>query len=266
MRRAFLATFPQSDDLLSRYAVAQEVLINLLGADWWRSHLTLQGTRGGYLLNQPQNEEESFKNQDRVLDLARMLYALQSDSSFENLVRDLQTRDLEGAISEMDVWKLLSLSGARPHLVLRSGVRGDDFDLAAHWRENTLAIEVKSKREAPFSPSGLRESLRQSRAQLPAASGGVIIVRVPGSWAGDRDFEYQVRTTVDGFLRNTGRVNAVLIFWEEWAAYGTGRARLTRYRTYLNPRPRKPISDLASFLQSVTKLPPTNVSEFAGPF
>jgi hypothetical protein len=71
---------------------------------------------------------------------------------------------------------------------------------------------------------------------------------------------------VEGFLRNTGRVNAVLILWEEWVAHGSGRARLTRYRTYLNPQSRMLVSDLASLVQRVTKLPLPSVSELAVPF
>lgn len=241
MKASILEKFPSMRDIEATYFIATLVIENNLGTSWLNDHV-LTGSprrRDDYLRSGAMVRQEKYEHVHRVHELARRILELGQEDFAPQLLDSLRTRDLLGAAFEADVVRML-ISG--PFIVdLRNarGVLGDDYDIDL-WLtpERPWAIEVKTKNEdEPWRPGKLGSTMKRARKQLPAKGAGGIFIRVPRSWMADDLYRQACIEELKSSLRNTSRVQAVVLVWEEWRDNSIGGRTPVRRHKIIRQNP-----------------------------
>jgi hypothetical protein len=202
--------------------------------------------RAGY-----EGEEDHYKYKDRVVVLAEMLLNFAGIPGFEERLQDLRNADIESVIAELEGAKLLALSGLLFRFVVRSGVRGADYDIEVTIRDLRVPCEMKCKVEdTQFSVTSLKNSLKSARTQFPPDRPGIVFVKIPEAWVDEPSMLDAARGAIGEFLRNTGRVAMVVIHLEFWVYQPDGATRFTLFRTHVNPKARAEIGKLADLIKA----------------
>jgi hypothetical protein len=256
-RTQLLGEFPTADEVFISYGIAQKVIISILGATWWRDNIS---SSSGSSMNaqyfQPsQGEEGAYLHQHRVIELGRLLYELQDVAFFDDMVADLRTRSLDGAVTELRVLRLLRMAGWSVALRRPTGARGEDYDLdVRHSNGQLIAVEVKSRDDVhAYSRTSVHGTFKQARQQLPKNGPGVVVLRIPTHWARDASFVKEADGLFAEVLRNSKRINAVVVLWDEWLQLvPRGRAVATRFRTFLNASPSTRVAGLQDLLAVIS--------------
>jgi hypothetical protein len=248
MRREFLDAFPDVDGLVADYAVASEVLIHLIGPEWWERRMA--GPRAdpfflheAFANESPETKTDRFRHQHRVIGLARHMLECQWLPGFQSFVADLPTRSVLGAANEFSAVHQFLRSGHTVEFVTRTGKKHSDYDFRLG---GGIAVEVKAKEDtAKYSKSSLDGKIAEARRQLPASGPGMVVLRIPDSWLTDPAFIREAEGVVQSKLRNSGRLNAIILCWEQWVPSEPpgGMGCAVRFRTFVNPEPNSPVPD-----------------------
>lgn len=253
-RRRLLDRFPNATDQFLAWGLSYQILVYILGIEWGRKHLNPRRQHSYFMHQANVDTDEAYIGQHRVLSFARNLYELQSAPFFDDMVRELRTRSLLGAATEVDVAYMFHKSGHPVGFVQRTGTRGDDYDQVVKYGGQDVCVEVKAKEDdTPYSDSTLRASLREARQQLPKQGPGIIVIRIPSAWVANRLFVNEAVPTFTNFLRNSARTNAVVAVWEEWTpALPQGRTCFVKFRIIENPQPRTPVRDIDQLIAALS--------------
>jgi hypothetical protein len=231
------------------FALACEVMINVFGLHWYGSRLAAD-TADPYFTPSEGAPMPDYIRQARVIGLAEDLLVCQYLNGFAEQREQMSTRDVIGLYHELRVARLLQNSGHEVEFVVPSGKKGADFDLLV---DGKLAVDAKAKQdEATYKKSSLRNALlSDARRQLPADGPGLLALRVPDTWVLGGDFIHEADDLFADVLRQTGRVNALLLLWDEWLPGEAGGALcITRFRVWENASPRTDFPDLPRILRS----------------
>lgn len=247
MREDFARAFPDADETFRTYALSAEVVLVLMGPEWWRRHLASDSSHD-FFVRSPDDPAVGFWHQHRVHQLHRDLLVCQHLDGFDQALDDIRTRDVPGAMNELWVASQIAQAGRHVAFVERSGVKGEDFDILV---DDSLPVEAKAKADATaYSESTLQRTLREARQQLPATGPGVVFVRVPRTWVASTEFHAGSHDVIGGALRNSGRINAVVVSWEQAASVEPqGMAFFQMYRAYENHSP-KSAADIGELMRS----------------
>lgn len=193
-------------DSQTRVLFAELFAARFLGEEWMDNHL---GSYKGL------TAEEHGQFRYVTWRLGRLLFDLQSFGWFDDLVDNLRQRDLTGALFEAEVARLLMQVPAEASLRVPTGEKGQDFDIDLGGLGLTVPVEVKAKdADTPFTRRTIKKTLDRARKQLPPGGLGLVFIRIPRSWVAD-----QIMTELDSevahSLRNTSRVQAVVVVWDE---------------------------------------------------
>jgi hypothetical protein len=248
-RRDAGTRFPDEDTSLIEYVVASEVLINVLGPDWWADRLA--GGSESYFVKEREDVRGRFVHQHRVVSLANGLLTCQRRPGFAEQLVKFRARSLIGVLHEVGVARLLIKSGHSVEFVSEAQVKGTDFDLLV---DGTIPLEVKAKEDdAAYTPTALASTLADARAQLPPAGPGVIALRIPDMWVANAAFVDEGDAEFERALRNSRRTNAILVLWDSWVRqFPRGMACILHFRVYENDNPRTPVSEVGSLIRALT--------------
>ena len=226
------------------FAMAQEVILRTLGPEWWKANCTTTSERADPFLRLPTASEGHRSDfEHRIVRLGHMLYQLQDCTGYEDFIEGLKSRDLESTFFELRVAALLKDAGHSVRFVKESSRRGSDYDLSVTVETTPVHVEAKSKRSGDaLNAKSLRNKLKAARKQLPPEGPGIIFVGAPIEWAMQVGAEKEIGSVLASFLRETGRVNHVILVWEQWLELSKGRGRVTRVRQYDNLQARFPLS------------------------
>ncbi len=254
--RAGIQSTGPSSELAVEAMLALEVAGHILGAAWVRQHVLHEsGSKGAYLpsLTAPYDVEQAWRLQHQLTELAHLLYEAQTLPGFREAVQELRTRSMRGVVVELRTAVMLRMAGHEPRLVQRTGRKGADYDIAVPFGEVQVAVEVKSKEEdTPYDEGTVRATLRDARQQLPQEGPGVVVLAVPRNWTAGDAVQAEVVETVLGSLRNSRRINAVVLLWEAVAQSTTGqRAYANAYLPVWNPQPRASVAGLDSLIREI---------------
>jgi hypothetical protein len=121
----------------------------------------------------------------RVHDLARRLYQLQSFPWFGDLVHRVRTRDLSGAGFELDVAFVLHHLVAEVTPNEEAGQKGEDYDIHLQVYGRDVPVEAKAKDDdTPYTEKTVINTVKGAETQLPKGSKGIVFVRIPSEWIG----------------------------------------------------------------------------------
>lgn len=258
---------PEADHMSEVFLVGREIICLLLGHDWWVRNVWEEmgqpTKRMAYLRLGTVDDKKRMESFDRVIDLADSLYALQHSVGFDfklDEVRAISPEQpkvaLEDLAIELQIAKMLVRSGNTIEFVIPTKIKGQDFDLRLDLQQGEQAsVEIKCKREETCADaSSLNNTLGDIRKQLPKGGPSLAFVRLPSEWISDQAFTSSVPSVLEAYFRNTTRVNAVILVWEEWLDLGeTKRARVQRFKAEINPNPASRLPRLDKILPALDR-------------
>lgn len=172
---------------------------------------------GAFLNRRPANQRGDifYGFPIRVLLIGEMLFLLRQCRGFGEICRRLRSRDLKAAYFEMMVAKQFLAAGFDIEVWPERGIRGEDFDFTALRRGKKINVEVTALADRKFSSVTALNALGQKRKQLPRTRPAVIFCVVPERWGREGiNLNVWAATTAETFLRQTRRVNAIVLGME----------------------------------------------------
>jgi hypothetical protein len=245
------------------FGLATEYLRAFVGNEWtnqmvFGQHPTVSRDyrpgRGFMRAEATENAEEAYRNQERTLRLAELLFNLQEIEGIDTRLEDLRLGRIESTYLELEAGAFLKQRGVQFRYVIPSGIKGSDYDaeipLASGIKVN---CEMKCKAEqTQLGDGAVRNPLEAARSQLPSGEPGLVFFKVPEAWVFQAEAAAVFPKIIDSFLRNTSRVTAVLVAWEEQHLQpGDGALILYKFRIERGTPPKKVNSAVDQLLSSL---------------
>jgi hypothetical protein len=244
------------------YGLASEVLRFFLGNKWTNENVfsihkevSSQNRRGRHFLKtESTDEDEQYRHMQQVTTLAEDLFNLQGVDGFRRRIALLHNEDLESALGEMECAVLLSAPEYRLRFVTPIRRKGDDYDGEVITSDNRLVCcEMKSKSEQSLPDSqAFWRTLDHARKQLPKGKPGIILVKIPETWLKQRELKAVVEVAVAKVLRQSERLVATVLTWEEWYTTAEGwKMMVTKLKDYPNKKNRLYSDDIEALLANL---------------
>lgn len=177
----FYHTFAQDDEIrqkpdLATIVVSIRVIQHFLGDPWIKKNLNPYIKKPGFMrITFGKTAQDEIRGL-RIVDLAELLLNLQGIDGFPELAERLKTADLEPAIAELHVGRILYINDVVFRFVAPHGKTGDDHDLEITYPDGTVVCgETKCKIETTELGEGktVGYALQQARGQLPIDRRGI---------------------------------------------------------------------------------------------
>jgi hypothetical protein len=113
------------------FALASGVVRAFLGNEWAERHIIFDHYPKGVLSIKDTTEDPYLREVSffRIMDLAEVLYNLQTVPAFDECIERMRAGDLEGTFAELDFGRMLYLNKAPFRFVVPQGTRGTDYDI-----------------------------------------------------------------------------------------------------------------------------------------
>lgn len=161
--------------------------------------------------------DERFRNQQRTVRIAELLFNLQNVEGIDARLEDLRLGRVESTFAELEAGVFLWRRAVPFRYINSSGTKGADYDAEIPLHKTIkVNCEMKSKTEGTdLGPGAVRNPLQTARKQLPPSEPGLVFLKVPEPWVQQPEVARILPTIIDAFLRGTSRVTAVVLRWEE---------------------------------------------------
>lgn len=186
-------------------ALAQSIVINSLGGEFWTRECTTFGEKQEFFTQKPDV---------RVIHLAHVLWCLKESPGFQDFLNKNDHNNFESTYYEAVVAYLFFKEACSVELVIPSQVRGEDFDLRIQGFRSfaSLNVEVKARRNVFRSQDQALNFLKSHRSQLPKDMNGAIFIKIDiGSGSID---QISLIFATTKFLKDTSRVKFVVYCWD----------------------------------------------------
>jgi hypothetical protein len=192
--------------------LSEDIIDSHFGRGWFEEHVlgsaSSKQTRNYLKFDGP--PATRLLAAQRVHDLARRLYQLQSFPWFDEVVRKVRTRDLSGAGFELDVTLLFHNLFAAVTPRRESGQKGEDYDIHLQVHGLSVPVEAKAKDDdTPFDEKTVINTVKGAATQLPKGSKGIVFLRIPTAWIGS-ELEEKFPDVLAEATRQTSRVGVVI--------------------------------------------------------
>lgn len=224
-----------------------------------------------YMRADADEAKDRFRNQQRALRIAQLLFNMQHVVGIEGRIEDLRVGKVESTVFELEAAALLVRRAVRFRFVTPVGTKGSDFDGEITLPDGTAVnCEMKCKVEGTDLTKGTElRSLKDARQQLPNGSPAVAFLKIPEEWIGDPRLDVVMSDALAEFFRNTERVVAVIVQWEQLRQLGGGALFEYRFRvergTSAQARTQS-IDALLGLLQGPPSLPGVSFREAASDY
>ncbi|HXQ51853.1 MAG TPA: hypothetical protein VN802_12215 [Stellaceae bacterium] len=237
----FYITFAKDDEIrqkpdLATIVISIRVIQHFLGDPWIAKNLSPFLNKPGFMrITFGQTAADEIRG-IRIVDLAELLLNLQDIEGFDPLVERLKTADLEPAIAELHVGRILYINDVTFRFISPQGKKGDDYDLKITYSDGTVVCgETKCKIESTDLGDGktVANALQQARGQLPSDKPGIIFLKFPQQWlereARKKSAAILGRTAIEFFVgtdRRPGTKRVVSVkYYAEPMSYADGYAK-----------------------------------------
>jgi hypothetical protein len=236
------------------YALATEVLRYFMGNEWTNENVfsvhesvSRRNQLGRKYLKTDDPGDARFVHMMRVESLAELLFNFQNTLGFKDRMATLRHADLESTAAEFECAALFSSPELEFAFIRPSGSKGEDFDgqiRTSFGRHISVEIKSKSEESELAIPAVLRR-LEEGRKQLPKASPGIVLLRVPDHWNALPDFQEIISKSTQEVFRQSNRLVATAFTWYEWNEYGdSGKSIDLRFQLHRNIRSSHWASDI----------------------
>jgi hypothetical protein len=201
-----------SDPLARLYALSGPVLLFFAELEWFDKYvLSAPRSHGDYLLRDWRSEERIQIHMFRIILLAEMLFNLQHVAGFDQCMAQMKARKVESTYTELEVAKLLRLSGR--DFVFNEPIEGAAKNFDIFVRVNGIDLCVDAKCKAEKTDKGTQTVLNTLKKahdrNLPDHRPGAIFVKIPQEWANDAVFFRELEPLCRSFFGNDNRVTLV---------------------------------------------------------
>src|SRR5882724_99579 len=253
---------PSGDEKALRYFFATVLLRHYLGTAWCDDVKPGQAdirrsSRAGRLFLRTDNDrsDDRYKHQERIERLAELLYNLQDVQGIASRRASIQEGAVESTYAELEFAGHFTRRGVRVQFLDRSGVKGNDYDLDAGQGATAVCCEVKCKLESTdLGGNTIISALADARKQMPADRAAIIGVKIPEPWISEPALRRMLESALASFFRNSGRVVAVVVRWEEVSTVPTGNgAILYKFHAFPNEGSRHLTDEVRRLVQQLTR-------------
>ncbi len=208
------------------YGLATVTLRHYLGDEWVNQNASalfqrkvITGNRKGRVFLRTGNliVEESVRHELRIFQLAELIFNLQSVDGIDERILAIKEGCLESPYGELECAAQIKKANLPFRFVNPSGIKRKDYDVEIVSNlEHCLNCELKvTTEEKDLQKSTILNKLNAARKQLPEGQPGIIFLKVPESWLNQPNAQHLLGEVLDQFFRNTNRVVAVVLRWEE---------------------------------------------------
>jgi len=164
--------------------LALMIIRHFLGDEWILDNLDASSRTDGFMRLYAMEPAQEYIQNWKVIDLAEMLFNLQSILGFEECVTQMRTEALiESSVAELDIGRMLYIHNFDFNFVKRTSVKGADYDLEIKLDRWTVCADIKCKLEnTPITANTIIGTLTKVRSQLPSTKPGMLFVKVPQNW------------------------------------------------------------------------------------
>jgi len=241
------------------YGLATEALRFFFGNQWTNENVfsihkeTSAHHRQGrlFLRTDSTEQDDHFRHMQRVTSLAEITFNLQGVDGLKQRISLMDKHDLESALGEMECAALLSHSELAFRFVIPTGSKGLDYEAEVTTSANRIVCcEIKAKSERTSADAQtLWSTLETARKQLPKSEPGLVLVRIPEEWSKRQDIQTIVNDAIGKVFRQSHRVVAVILMWEEWNQTSDGwKLVVSRFKEYRNGKSSLYQSDIDDLL------------------
>jgi hypothetical protein len=119
----------------------------------------------------------------------------------------------------------------------------------------SVCCEVKCKLETTeLGSNTIIDALDAARKQTPADRAAIVGLKIPETWIKDLALQERFRAELEAFFRNSDRVVAVVVRWEEVTMLAGGDGEVVyRFRAFANAHSRHLRSDVDGLLRRLTQ-------------
>lgn len=179
----------------------------------------------------------------RLGSLANELHEARSIPGFAAFVKGLRARSMLDATAEMWAVRQCNAVFGNVRFVDPHSGPGRTPDAITVLDGIEVAIEVKARAELPledYNSKKILSTLGSARGQLPKSGPSLIYLRISPPWSEDQETLISIGNACASFLRNSRRVNAVVLLLERRLPHpdGGGMAFKIASVAVLNDNPR----------------------------
>jgi hypothetical protein len=231
---------------LIEHAVASRLLCLCFGWEWYERTIAFQDNADEWMHNlKGDTSENRVLYTRRVIQLGDAVFTLLK-TNFKGgdiLKQRFLTRPIKPCFAETEIAGLLAYNGYQVEVIGESGVRGEDFDLAASKDGVTLSIEITAKEDGPLTVQNILNTLKYKRTQVPSHRPAVLYLRIPSEWMAEPDKNRAIFTEAfQEFSRTSRRFNAYILTWENLVPFLNGAFLSSYMQPCYNHNARHPYS------------------------
>jgi len=199
------------------FSISATVLRTYIGNNWCDANLTGCTGTDPHLLPKSSDKKDIMMVQERIVALAEMVFNLQHILGSSARYKRLQNQNLEAAIVELEVAKLLQLNNLKFKFVLERKKKKYDYDILLNLPSNyKVCCEAKCKLySTELTRNTVKNTLKKAVKQLPSTKPGLIFVKLPEIWLSDKNLKNIIDHVNNDFFRQNSRIAEIIYFWEE---------------------------------------------------
>jgi hypothetical protein len=235
------------DDLAKKYPepgdriqmIANTIVKHFLSGEWLDKYVHHKSRQARYLrVDINASLPEKNKAMMRYWEFTETLLNLQNVEGFEVVLDELAHGKIESACGELDVARMIAFHGLKFRFVMptRGPKLNYDFEIF-HADGFKVCAEAAAKFDATTPRArSVRESLRDSRDQLPDDEPGIIFIKVPENWIRDVELAAQITEIAVDYLRQSTHVMSVKFYAPVTIYTSMATARWHAYCEVSNPK------------------------------
>jgi hypothetical protein len=263
---------PRRDEGAVRYFMATVLLRHFFGTNWCDECVkpgqvaVPRVSRAGrlFLRTDDVGSRDGYRHQERIEHLAELLYNLQDVQGIAGRRASVQEGHIESTYAELEFAGHFIRRGVPVRFLERSGVKGNDYDFDAGEEETAVCCEVKCNLESTdLSENTIINALDKARKQTPSDRSTIVGVKIPEVWISEPALRGIFKSALASYFRNTGRVVAVVVRWEEVSILPTGSGIiLYKFRMFPNESSRHLNDEVRTLLNRLTQFAEGNWTNF----
>lgn len=211
---------------LTEHAMTSRLLALCFGWEWYQQKIVFRDDPDEWMLNlKGDTSTNRALYGRRVKQLGDAIFTLLKGQfkGADILKQRFLTRATKPCFIEAEIASLLTYNGFQVEVIGETGIRGEDFDLAATRDGVTLSVEITAKEDGPLTFQTVSNTLKGKRTQVPPHRPAVLYMRVPADWMAKPNENQPIfnEAFVDFFQRSR-RFNAIILVWEVVVPFTVG--------------------------------------------
>lgn len=231
---------------LTLYYLGQQILRYYLGDSWVEANVfdnepgSLNRHKRGrdFLKSDFSNNEDNFRHQHRVIELAECLFNLQQIPGINGRMTLLEHENLNSLFGELQCARIMATPQSQLQFINPIGVKQHDYDAEITTPAGRkLCCEIKAKDQSTeLCERTIKNTIEGARKQLPKDRPGMVWITIPEEWSKQAGAKTVVDKGVLNALGRSNRLVAVHVAFEVWEAVDSGRLISFRFTTALNTK------------------------------